>query len=173
MGQIRFQIGTPRTGSAARSAEESHSPAEDGGWTRAKKVALSGSAARAAEEAKRAEGIGPKQSNTIGLRASGGAVVDRETMMQHSALPGRTAAVEGSSIISSHKIAAVPADFPEGERISNSRIVSAEAVPSLTTSGEQDGGSRDTTVQPGLLQSAAARIQSLTRSLFQRRDTNG
>ncbi len=166
MSQIRFGIGVPRAGDAARSSEE-HTSGSDG-WTRAKKVGLSGSAARAAEDRKREEGVAAKPSNTIALRASGGAIVDAATMLQHSTAPAKPASGESSS----RENAVSATHFSEAERISSSRTVSPAAVPGLAVNGEPEHRSSDTSVQPGLLQSAAARIQSLTRSLFQSRDAN-
>ena len=163
MSPVRFQIGVPRAGSAARSSEGAYASPENDGWTRAKKVALSGSAARAVEERKRAEGLQAKQGASIALRATGGAVVDRETMMRESAAPGSVSLQETYS----REKPVISSDFPLAERISTTHTGSAGTVPSLTEHSTQD-----TSVQPGLLQSAAARFHSLTRSLFQRKEAS-
>lgn len=168
MSQVRFQIGVPRMSDAARSAEEAYSSAEDGGWTRAKKVALSGSAARAVEEQKRAEGVAAKQGKAIAFRATGGAVVDRETMIRHSTAPEQDHLQESSS----RENSVIAEDFPVIERITPSRTVSSDYVRTAAENGAPKRRINDTSVSTGLLQSAAARIQSLTRSLFHREHAN-
>lgn len=84
MGQIRFQVGIPKAGSAARSAEQE---------PRSRSLSsLAGSAARVAEEAKRTAGSsGFQGAPTISMRAAGGKVfqppAERESVAAASSLP--------------------------------------------------------------------------------------
>ncbi len=168
MSNIRFQIGVPRAGDAARDAEARASGSNDG-WTRARKVALSGSAARAAEERKRTEAAGQGQgSRSIALRATGGAVVDRDTMLRHSSTPFHAAELETSS----RENSVTAPDFSGTGRITSPHTVSADTVSGASATAGAGHGTQENQGSSGLLQNAAAHLQALTRSLFRRRDAN-
>ena len=152
MSNVRFQIGIPRAGSAARISEEE-------GWRPSSIKPVAGSAARDAEERKRAEGSMPKRATAVAMRASGG--VPFRVDEQGVPIPDA----------STMKEPRISSEITGADRITNSYKVSSDAVAPLATSLERNSSTKDP-VRPGALQSAAARIQSLTRSLFFRDDGN-
>ena len=138
MSQIRFNIGVPRGGSAARSAE-------DGSGRRPLSVRpQGGSAARMAEERNRLEAVPARQSVSIGLRAKGGRAASDVT-------PSGTETV-ASATVTRRRSESAPQTISSGPQ--------PPVVPrSAESIAEQSASS-----QPPI--TVAARIQSLAKSLF-------
>lgn len=149
MGQIKFQIGVPRAGSAARNAEQGEKDAPAG-----RQIALprAGSSARASEEEKAANGPTLRPQAGFSLRAQNG-VISRNPAVTSTAFnsSGAHAAPHGASVLHD---APTPQNVP---------------VPPLET------GHGDVSAQPpaGPLQLAASRFQALVRSLFTSSETSG
>ena len=149
MNQVRFQIGVPRVGSAARNAEQEASldPA-----SRQFVRPEAGSAARAAEEEKAAGGRTTQTVAGFSLRGQNGTVTRNVPVTQNS--------LNGA-----------------GEQASPNEAV-AQPVRSVlhqtpeTLSSASRGGNSE---QPlaGPLRLAASRFQTLVQSLFPPGDTTG
>lgn len=147
MSQIRFNIGVPRGGSAARIAEEGDPQ------PRRSLGPQAGSAAREAEERKRAEGGSSPRAFAIGLRAQG----------------ARMAAVEGS--VDSTEPLSQPAVAPTGTLIerhtfagTDARYVHAGSTPAIAPTSAEQVTAHEITPPP--VTGAASRIKSLVQSLF-------
>ena len=149
MNQVRFQIGVPRVGSAARNAEqEANLDATSRQFVRPE----AGSAARAAEEEKAAGGGTTQTVTGFSLRGQNGTVTRNVPVTQNS--------LNGA-----------------GEQASPNEAV-AQPVRSVlhqtpeTLSSASRGGNSE---QPlaGPLRLAASRFQTLVQSLFPPSDTAG
>ena len=149
MGQINFQIGIPRPGSAARNAEEGEqiAPAEG-------RIALprAGSAARFAEQERAANGSGIRPHAGFSLRAQNGVITrNRPVTSSESNSSGvRTAPHETTA----------PHDAPTSPSVSTSRL-------------EAESGDVPAQSPAGPLQLAASRFQALVRSLFTSSEASG
>jgi hypothetical protein len=149
MNQVRFQIGVPRVGSAARKAEqEANFDATSGPFVRPE----AGSAARAAEEEKAAGGRTAQTVAGFSLRGQNGTVTRNVPVTQNSLNRA-------------------------GEQASPNEAVAQPAPPVLqqapeTLSSESRGSNSE---QPlaGPLRLAASRFQTLVQSLFPPGDTAG
>lgn len=131
MNGIRFQVGTPRAGSAARIAEQDRQSRGIG--------TFAGSAARAVEAAKRAEGAsGFTGARTIGMRATGGKAFSPEAAptVPPASVPLQAVAQESST----------------GPMLPVAQVSAKNQAEEIS--------------QPGALQTAVSRVQSLVRSLF-------
>jgi hypothetical protein len=141
MNQIRFTIGVPKAGSAARIAEEpSDSPTRS-------ILPRAGSSARDAEERKRLEGTPVRRSASISMRASGGRVA--EPVAQTTTLADKA----GVTVARSQANGNLPSSLLNN----SSRPVVAAAPPGQSVA---DGP------PTGPLQTAAVRLKSLVQSLF-------
>jgi hypothetical protein len=140
MNQIRFNIGVPKAGSAARIAEHSsESPANS-------ILPRAGSAARDAEERKKLEGTPVKRSASISMRASGG-------LTQPVAQTSTPAVKAGITVERSQAGAGLPSSF---RNKSNGPLVVAAVLEQSVADGPPSGS----------LHIAAIRLKSLVRSLF-------
>lgn len=155
MNQLRFQIGVPKAGSAAREAE--NSAGAPLGSTRP----CAGSAARDAEERKRAEPVISQRGAAVGMRAQGGRVVTAEEMRAASA---RTSAAPQVSH-EQKKAVVVERLASAGDPVAaqSAAFASSTAVPEQVV--EENASS-------GPLQTAAVRIKSLVQSLFSSGDSS-
>ena len=141
MNQIRFTIGVPKAGSAARIAEQSSESPTRSILPRA------GSSARDAEERKKLGGTPARRSASISMRASGGRVAES---VAHADTPAVTA---GITVERSQADASLPSSFPSN---SNGPVVAAALAGQSVNDGPPSGS----------LQTAAVRLKSLVRSLF-------
>jgi hypothetical protein len=150
MNQVRFQIGVPRVGSAARTAEnEAKFDSTSGRIVRPE----AGSAARAAEEEKKANGVQPAQTIAgFSLRGQNGMVTRNVSVTQGSLNKG-------------------------GEQASPNEVAAQPARPAQPQSPEPlSSERRDSNPQQplaGPLRLAASRFQTLVQSLFSPGDTAG
>ena len=148
MSQIRFSIGVPRAGSAARLAEQGPKPAS-----------LLPRAACAAADAEQQRAFAPvpvQKPTTTGMRAAGGRVVTAAEM-QAAELRARTGMPIDSSLAS--------AEVGRGYGHAMAGKVSPEqqqAFVSTATVPEQVV--KESTLSP--LEVAAGQIKSLVQSLF-------
>ncbi len=107
MGQIRFEVGIPKAGSAARSAEQE---------PRSRSLSsLAGSAARAEEETKRTAGSsGFQGAPKISMRATGGKVfqppAEHESVAELPSLPIDVVAARQAMLPVSQVSAITPAE---------------------------------------------------------------
>lgn len=162
LNQVRFNIGVPKSGSAARLAEESAgSPL---GTVRPR----AGSAARDAEERKRMEPGATHRGAAIGLRAQGGRAVTAEEMRAASARPWATsqpvtdvpqAVIEHIDSLGQH---------PVPVAANRTTYISAAGVSEQGISKQVVGENASS----GPLQTAAVRIKSLVQSLFSLGDSS-
>lgn len=155
MNQLRFQIGVPKAGSAAREAENSADAPPGSIRPRA------GSAARDAEERKRAEPVTTQRAAAVGMRAQGGRVVTAEEMRAASAKPSAAPQVSHDQ-----KKAVVVERLAPAE---GSIAADAATFPSSTAVPEQVV---EESASSGALQTAAVRIKSLVQSLFSSGDSS-
>ena len=155
MNQLRFQIGIPKAGSAAREAENSADAPLGSIRPRA------GSAARDAEERKRAEPLRTQRGAAVGMRAPGGRVVTAEEMRAASGRPPAAPQVshEEKAAVAVERLA------PAGIMVAGNQtaFTSFTAVPEQVV--EENASS-------GPLQTAAVRIKSLVQSLFSSDDSS-
>lgn len=149
MGQINFQIGIPRAGSAARHAEEEERIAPTVG-----RIALpkAGSAARSVEEEKAADGSGVRPHAGFSLRAQNGVVTRNR--------PVTSTEFNSSGVHTAPSEAPVLHDAPTSSSVS---------TPPL------EAGRGDVSAQSPArpLQLAASRFQALVRSLFTSSEASG
>jgi hypothetical protein len=148
MGQIRFQIGVPRAGSAARNSEQEEA------ITSVERLALprAGSAARAAEEEKAASGPISRPQAGFSLRGQNGIVT------RNNPVTSATFNSAGQQVT------------PLGTRLPHD----APVPPSVSTPelAKSNGGTSAQSAA-GPLQLAASRFQTLVRSLFTSSETSG
>ncbi len=138
MSQIRFNIGVPRGGSAARSVE-------DGSEARVQSVRpQGGSAARAAEERNRLDGVPARRGVSIGLRAQGGRSAEDVT--------GTARATPATATVVRREPLSVPP-----------MISGSQALPAAPLSADAPA-EEHVSFQPP--QTVVARLQSLAKSLF-------
>ncbi|MGI4854065.1 MAG: hypothetical protein ACRYF4_08500 [Janthinobacterium lividum] len=154
MNQLRFQIGVPKAGSAAREAENSADAPLGSIRPRA------GSAARDAEERKRAEPLQTQRGASVGMRAQGGRVVTAEEMRAASGRPPAAPQVspEEKKAVVFERLAPTGTSVPGTQMVSTSSIAIPEQVEENASSGS--------------LQTAAVRIKSLVQSLFSSGDSS-
>ncbi len=111
MGQVRFQIGVPKAGSAARSAESE---------PRTRSLSsLAGSAARAAEAARRTQASTFSGAPTISMRAVGGVVQPPQQVQASNVSTG-----------------AVPAQVPTSATEPNTQASAATQAEDSSQSGQ-------------------------------------
>ena len=149
MNQVRFQIGVPRVGSAARNAEDENSLDTTSG-----RLVLpeAGSAARAAEAEKAAGGyLGPTVAG-FSLRGQNGTVT-RNTSVTQGALNS------------------TGGPTPPGEVVARPELSAAQRMPEMPPSEKR--GSNSEQSRAGPLHLAASRFQTLVQSLFSPGDTTG
>lgn len=149
MGQINFQIGIPRAGSAARNAEEEERIAPTVG-----RIALprAGSAARSVEEEKAVNGSETRPHASFSLRAQNGVITRNRPVTSTEFNP--------SGVQTAPPEAPVPHDAPTS--------------PSVSTSPLETGRGDVSAQSPaGPLQLAASRFQALVRSLFTSSEASG
>ncbi len=145
MNQLRFSIGVPRPGSAARTAEDA-ADAADAPLHSIRPRA--GSAARDAEERKRAEGVRPMQRGSIVLRAHG------------TPFP-ETAPIAGPANLTG------PQPHVVVERLHGGPMLSPAPSPAPGSHGLSQTGQEDAPkMLHGPLQTAVGQIRSLVQSLF-------
>ena len=147
MNQVRFQIGVPRVGSAARNAEDENSLDTTSG-----RLVLpeAGSAARAAEAEKAAGGyLGPTVAG-FSLRGQNGAVTRNTSVTR--------------GVLNSAGAPAPLADAPARPELS-----AAQCMPEMLPSEKR--GSNPEQSRAGPLNLAASRLQTLVQSLFSSGDT--
>ena len=150
MNQVRFQIGVPRVGSAARNAEDENSLDTTSG-----RLVLpeAGSAARAAEAEKAAGGyLGPTVAG-FSLRGQNGTVT-RNTSVTQGALNSAGGPVS--------PVEAVARPEPPAAQHNMSELLPSERR-----------GSNPEQSRAGPLHLAASRFQTLVQSLFSSGDTTG
>ena len=144
MNQVRFRIGIPRAGSAAETSEREEKARP---FSRA---SMAGSAAREAEERRRAGVQMDRTPNWIALRAF-----------------GATAADDLDAVATTRK-AAQTEHFSETDRATTLRATDSGAhMPE-----RHNGNVVLPALDSGASHTIASRLSSLTRSLFSR-DTNG
>lgn len=150
MNQLRFNIGVPRGGSAARIAEEAAEP------TPRSVRPLAGSAARDAEERKRVDVLAPRFA-AIRLRAQGARVAEWEDIHRESDVVRFSGeASHQAQTVSVERAGQVRPDLPPN-RTSDATFSPSTAVPEQVV--EESASSRP-------LQTAAVSIKSLVQSLF-------
>ena len=140
MNQIRFNIGVPKAGSAARIAEDAaESPSRS-------MLPRAGSAARDAEERKKAEGVPTRRSVGYSMRATGGRVAGQATPTK--AVISTEPVMERSQTISKLSV-------------SNMEQSNISTISPLLSERSESGN-----VSAGPLQTAVTRFKSLFESLF-------
>ena len=144
MNNIRFSIGVPGAGSAARIAEDA------AGSSLQSRLPRAGSAARNAEERKQSEGITMRRSAAISMRATGGRVPEQAAGTSSSDLSS-----EERNVVTQRSQAGIT--FPSSS-VSN---LNASAPASFHNGGT---GTQDSSPLPQ--PSAAVRLKSLVKSLF-------
>ncbi|MGI4758513.1 MAG: hypothetical protein ACRYGF_16885 [Janthinobacterium lividum] len=150
MNQVRFNIGLPKGGSAARIGEDA------AGQGLRSVHPEGGSAARQAEERRRAETVPVQRGASLGMRAQGGRVVTAEEMRAASSAP------RPEPLASSHGMKVVGTEHPV--HASSMAVSAPESAPlTLTTSVLEP---TEEIASSGPLQTAAVRIKSLVQSLF-------
>jgi hypothetical protein len=147
MGQIRFQIGVPRAGSAARSAEREEEVNPVGRLN----LPRAGSAARAAEAEKAVSASVSRPQAGFSLRGQNG-VVTRNT-------PVTSAAFNSAGTQVAPLAARPPHDGPAPSSVSTPEPAKSSSVASAQSTA-------------GPLQLATSRFQALVRSLFTSSETS-
>jgi hypothetical protein len=149
MNQVRFQIGVPRAGSAAHRAEQEDLGTNPGRLVRP----VAGSAAKAAEDEKAANGRTAQTGAGFSLRGQNGTVV-------------RNAAVTPAAL--NHRAGV---QTPPVEALAQpARPASQQASETLPSNPR---GSNAESPLAGPLQLAASRFQTLVQSLFSPGDKTG
>lgn len=162
MSQIRFNLGVPRGGSAARIAEDDAVP------TRSIRP-QAGSAARDAEERKRVEGVSGPRAFSIGLRAQGAAVpssaVGTSATVDGTAT-NREAAVLQLGTVTVRRQSAVPVDSVFVHTGSSS-----VALPNAAPLSAKQADEASVPSMPPV--TAVSRVKSLVQSLFSSGSSTG
>ena len=182
MGQVRFQIGVPRAGSAARVAEGTEPLAR-------MPLPQAGAAARDTEQRKKLEGETGAAKPVIALRGTGGRVVSMEEMIAASRPAGAAPMVwqpatpatglAPAAQEATHVKGTIARHIHENATEPAAVAVSITSAPSsvtvagypLPTSGgavSQSAPSMEGSGSPGLPRFAADRVKALVRSLFSR-----
>ncbi len=179
---MRFQIGVPRVGSAARLAENAEPVAR-------MPLPRAGSAARDAEQRKRLAGEARMPPPVLGLRGTGGRVVSMEEMIAASRSPGTTAPAKTEAAFASQPPASAlqrvrPADLEadgssfemRGTTASPDAVSTPAAHPAVTITGYPQstlGGAASrssmatsSSASPDPPRFSADRVKALVRSLF-------
>jgi len=147
MGQIRFQIGVPRAGSAARSEEQEKDITQAGRLV----LPRAGSAARIAEEEKAASDPVSRPQAGFSLRGHNGTVT------------------RNTSVTSTTFNSVGPQATPPGATVPHD----APVPPSVSTPLAESRSDASAPSSAGPLQLAASRFQTLVRSLFTSSETSG
>lgn len=167
MSQVRFKIGIPRVGSAARAAEGESSIAP-------LNLPSGGSAARSAEDRKKAESTnepGARILANISLRGQNGGVSQRPatTPLSTSKSTAYGQAIRAAMAPSEDLPGNDSPALPEANRTKSNLPTLVPASPPTTSAD----GTTSVTSSPGVLQTTAVRFQSLLRSLFFSGDAAG
>ena len=153
MAQMRFNIGVPAAGSAARAAESERES------FRSLRPAA-GSAARQAEEERR-------EAERSGLRRAGFTTIRIETPPHRNAEAVRATPISTDPVRSGVAQDALAPGVPASNQLS----MQAEKIPASATAGTGSPSSVApllTSLQSNPLQTAAAKFKSLFRSVFPR-----